>query len=447
MEFTKNKIILFIWFWILAFILFIILMIMLFSSWNSSRTKATAWDFKIWLVWDSLENSQSFIDWFKKYASINWNVIIESFDNYEEYSMALSHAISSQTSPDIFVLNNNETRSLFENQVLWISPDIVNVSQFKKDYETFIVDQLVSKTDKWTEFLFWLPVWYETLWIFYNKKMVNSSDLESISSLKSAISRIKERYSDIVPISIWNWTTLDYSEDIATQFLLSEWWDKSISTLSRQAIQKWLASYSYFWDPNLDNSYNSRLSEMSVANQDAVDLFSKWETSMIVWYPKLINKIAEKWFSKNFLFATVFPQESLNSWVALINYNYFVINKDSSNMRLANAFMSYISSQEWIKSYLNSFPYYLPANTIFKEDNDSRQIHSNFSNISIWDFYNDSLTYTSFDKWIKTVYDKEIREILNKENTLIEDFLVFQKSLNCKVWKIFLDWDKFKSCK
>lgn len=406
------------------------------NKWNSNK------DFVIWTVWD-FSNNQSFIEWFKKFSWTNKQINFESFSSYEDYSLALTYAISSGNAPDIFVLNNNEKNSLFENQTIWISPKIVDVDFFRKNYKTFITDQIISKTENW-EFLLWLPVWYETLWIFYNKNFVNPSDLNNFSSLNSAISRLKEQNSDYTPISIWNWSTVDFSEDIITQFILSESQDKSISSISRKSIQSWLANYMFFWDENWDNWYNKRFKEMKLAKQTWVDLFSIWDTFMLVWYPRLINKIDEKWFSSSLLFATSFPNDSITK-ANLINYNYFVINKDTKNSELANKFISYLTTKEWIENYFDNFSYYLPTMINFEENILSKKIHPNY-NIKISDFYNSSYNYTSFDKWVKVIYDSEIKKIIDGENMSVENFVNFQKSLVCKTNKIINQTDFSKSC-
>jgi hypothetical protein len=54
------------------------------------------------------------IDGFKKFSKTKKDVVIESFNNYEEYSYALTNAIANGTAPDVFVLNSNEKESIFQ---------------------------------------------------------------------------------------------------------------------------------------------------------------------------------------------------------------------------------------------------------------------------------------------------------------------------------------------
>lgn len=441
---SRNKTILFIIWGIILFFAVVIILIMLFSNnskkWNSSKDV-----FSIRMVWDSAEEAQDFVDWFKRFANTNMDVNISSFNSYDEYTYALTYAIANWEAPDIFVLNSNEKNSLFENQTVWIPPDYLNPSTIRKEYKDFVSNQLISQSDTWTEFLLWLPIWYETLWVFFNKRFVKRTDLENISSLKSAVAKLKEKSPENIPIAIWNGTTLDSSEDIATQFMMSQSWDKNIESLQRRSVQAGLWDYLYFWDIEWDNKYNSRLEEMKVSNQNAIDLFSEWETYMVAWYPRLINKISKKWFSSNYLEAVPFPLGWASSGAALVNYNYFVVNKDSAKWDLAWKFMSYVSSADWIKIFLKAYPYYLPAAIAFEKEAESQMIHKNYK-IAVTDFYSEKYSYTSFNKWIKTVYDAQLRVILDSEKTAVDEFTRFQKSLNCKTEKAVSQKEFSKVC-
>lgn len=437
MELSRKKIIFFSIAWFIWVLLFVMLLIMFLNQNNKTSVNSWTWDFKIWMVWD--EPSDEFAEWFKKFANTWKNIVFESFDTYENYSLALTRAITLWQAPDIFVLNANEKTSIFEGQTVWISPKILNPTEFKKYYHTFITDQLVWVDEKNSEYIKWIPVWFEALWIFYNKTQVSAREIESMENIYSAITRLKERYSDSIPLAIGNWTTVPYSVDIATQFILSQWWNRSIENIEKTNIQKWLAIYYDFWDITSTNAYNSRLSEMNLARQTSVDLFSNGDTFMIVWYPRLINKILEKWFRKNFLFAWVLPTE-----VSIANYNYFVMNKDTKNPELAEKFMTYLVSWDWLNRYFSAYPYYIPTMNTFEENLKTQKIHPD-ANILIWDFYSDTTIYTTFDKWIKNIYDLEVEKLLDKE-TLIEDFIRLQSVLNCKTKKILNFTELLKSC-
>ena len=332
MELNKNKII----FAVVGAILtisFIFLLVMMWKWPSSDVDKSPENNIKIWMVWDNFE-AYNFVTKFKDVntAYKNKNIDIQVFPSYEDYTIALSSAISSWTTPDIFMLNNNEKNSVFLGQVVWVSRDKVNPNDFRKTFKTFFSEDLIeSYTQNWNtyEHVRWIPVWYELLWVFYNRTYVRSTDLSSLSSLSNKIAELKEKNNAITPISIWNWTTVFDSSDIFTQFLMLAW-ATSFKDLSGNALKEALSTYLTYWDVTWYNWYNARYNDLKAKNEKNVYLFVQWETYMIVWYPSLINRIKEKWgFSKNFLEVAPFPHYMQWGWKSLANYNYFVINKMS----------------------------------------------------------------------------------------------------------------------
>jgi len=66
---------------------------------------------------------------------------------------------------------------------------------------------------------------------------------------------------------------------------------------------------------------------------------------MIFGYPRMLLDIDEKGFSKAMLRAINFP-DFINDSDKLVNYNYFVLNKNSQNKDAANKFLKYVFSEE-----------------------------------------------------------------------------------------------------
>jgi hypothetical protein len=74
-------------------------------------------------------------------------IIVESFSDYREYYYALTNAFSSGVGPDLFVLNNSEKTSIFENQILALNPDIFNPNDFRKKYVGVFADELIQQVE------------------------------------------------------------------------------------------------------------------------------------------------------------------------------------------------------------------------------------------------------------------------------------------------------------
>ncbi len=445
MELNKNKII-FIVVWVILLLSMVFLMIL--SKWADNNETNTSEEntFKIWMVWDSWENTYNIIDWFKKFntAYQSKNIIIETFPDYEEYTYALTSAINSWVWPDLFVLNNNEDDSIFSNQVIWIPPSVISPNDFRKRYKWVFSDDLISW--EWDdEFLKWIPVWYETLWIFYNRAQVRHSDLDNISSLNNIISKLSERNPWTIPLGIWNGSTVKYAADILTQFFMLEWDVEELDDVTWNVLKQWLASYLLYWDINWYNSYDSRFLELTNLWENSLYLFSRGDIHMVVWYPSMVNDISDYWYSSSFLQARVFPQYFSGEGNYLINYNYFVINKDTNNINLAQDFLSYISNDSWASVFLNNFKYYLPSLLSLDAEFLPKKIHSDF-NVVLEDFYADEYMLSSFDKWIKNIYDSKIISILDNWAYAESNFEQFANSLMCKTKKIINFESLSKDC-
>jgi hypothetical protein len=434
---NKNKLIfLIIWAGLLIILLFIVFNL----KKDSSTWVKTTWNFNIWILWDNVDNARLVVEKFKsihpEYSSKIINV--ESFSSYDDYLYALTSAITADKTPDIFVLNNNEKNSVFSNQVIWIDPQIINPNDFRKKFKWVFADDLIITIWEWEqkqEFLVWIPVWYETLWVFYNRRYIKASEISSLSWLNNVVTELKDKYKNLIPIWIWNGSTVLNASDIITQFFMLENGVSWLSDVVWTKLKQWLASYLLYWDTSWYNGFDSRFMELSSVWQNSIDLFSKWETFMVVGYPRLIKEIAEKWFSKNFLLASVFPHYYSWDWNTLVNYNYFVINKDTTEYVLANDFLSYLATDMWADDYLNNFPYYLPALLSLESDKLEEKISEDY-NVVLKDFYNPDYELSSFDKWIKSLYDKDIISILDNSSNYESAFNKFRTTILCKAWKI-----------
>jgi len=197
-------------FWAIIWWILIILLIFLLVA-KSNKTKTVAkfnWNFNIWIVGDSSTKFDEFLTSYKNANKSMSNVVynVKSFSNFEDYNLALNSAFIKWEAPDLFVLNNNET-SLYEDKIYALSNLKIDIHKFKQEYKPLFIDDLIVNfwegEDK-KEYLKWIPVWYETLWIFYNKGYpyrLNPINFNSLSSLLSIIKEKKER--DLITIALW----------------------------------------------------------------------------------------------------------------------------------------------------------------------------------------------------------------------------------------------------
>lgn len=432
----NNKKIIFLWIlWAILFIIIAILIVVTMSNDNNKNTKVAANDFKIWILDDSVEDFNLFIEDFKRDTGLkNVSITVESFSDYNEYNKALASAIIKWEAPDLYMLNNNE-KSIFLENAIWIDPNIISPDDVRTYFKPFFGDDLIISSgegDEKNEFLVWIPFGFETLWLYYNFKRVNDvKKLWSFPKLQEVISDFNENKSWFTALWVWLWTTVKNSEDIITQFIMSSWM-KDINWLWASNIR---SSFSEYFNYALwENNYIRDHDILYKNSRTNLDYFVDWKIAMIFGYPRMINDIADIWFSKNFLRVTNFP-DFINESEILVNYNYFVLNKNSLNKALAYEFLNYLFSEEGEKAYISHFKYYLPARISAYSELKDNKIHDDF-HVKLKDFYNTEAIYSSFNKWLKDVYDREIVPIIDSDVGYLERVSSFASSLKCKSFKV-----------
>lgn len=438
---NKNKIIFGI-IWVVLLLAILWLATTLNNSASGPTTKNDVGDFSIWILWDSANDFQTYLSKFKEiypdYSSTQ--ILVESFPDYEDYYYTLSSAFLNDKAPDMFVLNNSDS-NIFENQMMWIPPDIIDPHNFRKNYEIVFGNDMITsaeiETEEWiknVEFLKWIPVWYEVLGLYANTRYLRGKDLRTWAGINDAISSLKESNPDIIPLWIGNGNTVKYSEDIITQLFVQEW-SKSLLDVKDNKEKTAFLKYMPYGDISWENAYDIKYQDMINSNKTNIDLFVNNDIAMIFGYPRIVQELDEKWFKKAFLSAWPFPQNTIQDGSTYIDYNYFVINKNTLWYNLAFDLLSYMSSDDWVEDYMEIFPYYLPAMLSEVEDRLGEDITSKY-NIKYSDFYNSTSTLSSFDKGIKTIYDKEIKKILDTSSNYSFYFQSFQKNIICKTDKI-----------
>ncbi|NVP17289.1 carbohydrate ABC transporter substrate-binding protein [Candidatus Gracilibacteria bacterium] len=440
MEYNKNKLI----FAVVGVIIVLSIVFLLKTMSSTDKTSSNSGDknkvFKIWVVGDLVNDSSAIIDGFKKvYPNYkNREILLESFNSYEDYTYTLMSALNSGLGPDIFVLNNNDKGSVFSNQVLGIDPNIVNPNDFRKKYKLFFSDDLIGTftyDGETKEYLVGLPVGYETLGVFYNRRYLKEADISNLSTLNNVISDLKTKYPDIIPFGIGNGSTVDNSSDIMTQFFMMEGGVTGLGNVNSKVLGESVGAYLLYGDIDGYNGYNLKYQELKDTRKTSLNLFSLGEVMMVAGYPSTIKKIKENGFSKSLLQAGPFPTYYSGAGKMLVNYNYFAINKETTNLDLANSFISYLYSDNGALNFLDSFPYYLPALLSLESDKLGDKIDSDYS-ITLGDFYSEKNDYSSFDKGVKTLYDKSITILLDKDFYDSESFNAFKESVMCKANKI-----------
>lgn len=443
---NKNKII-FLILWIVFIIIFVSIFLLLSKTGETKRSSSSSWDFKIWVLHDDKNKFWTFLNDFKeKYSAYkNTSFQVVSFQNYEEYYHSLVWSFLRWEAPDMFVVNNNDA-PFFEKQISGIDPSVISPDDFRKKYEIVFSNDLIKKTNidnKEVEFLIGIPLGYENLWIFYNFREIRNKNLSTWSYINEVVREIRENTGKTA-IGIGNGSTVQTVPDIITQFFLLDNM-KNISQVSGNSMKSALGNYIRFWDINQDNKYDELFDSLLSNNKNNIDAFSRWDVQIVLGYPRLLEEIDKKWFNKWFLRAEPFPTYQENNGNIFIDYNYFVINKNTPNYTLAQDLMVYFDTSEGQKKYLEIFNYYMPSQMSLVANRLEENIKSGY-NIKYKDFYNQNFELTTFQKGVKTIYDSDIIKILDSKTNSIELFENFRKKVLCISEKTLSSENLERSC-
>lgn len=440
---NKNKIIFWVlWAIIIGLILWGVSILNKQTNTRPTNTQAITSDFSIWIVGDNKTKFEAVVNDFKEKNPTykNAQIKVESFPSYEEYYTTLQAAFVAGKYPDVFVLNNNE-EPIFLEQVEWVNPADFDPNNFRKGFAQFFGDDLIKSTpvdtadgQKNVEFLIGVPVGYETLWVFYNRKFAQAKDVANWAAINSVMTSIKEDNPDVVPVWLGNGLTVPYAADILTQFFMLDGLTNLKDTTGNK-MKQGLDSYAILWDSSGDNGYNTLFDEMKEDNKTSLDAFSKEEVAMVFGYPRMIEEINKRGIKKGFLGASPFPNYYNASGRILVNYNYFVINRNSRSIALARAFVLYLWSEAGEKAFLKQFPYYLPAHIALETDFLWEKIHTEY-NITLKDFLRSDSVRTSYNKGNKVMYDALISEVLDDEKEYQRRFERAKNYILCQTNKI-----------
>lgn len=450
---NKNKLIFAIIAWIIIFLLAVGIF-SLNSSGSETQTSTKRWDFKIWILGDSKVAFEDVVSSFKvnnpEYEKKN--IIVESFSQLDEYQDALITSIIKNEAPDIFMLRSDQKRSIFEDQTMFLNPEVFNANDFRAKYKSIFSKDLILSTDvdedgTKKEFLKGLPVGYETLGIFLNRtKGIKVADLESITSMNNIIRNVWDSGKNIIPLGLWNWSTVYDVADIMTQFFMNNTEIWGLWELDGTQIKKGFWEYLFYGDIKWNNRYDNRFVEMKNFRRNNLDLFVSGDIAMVIGFPRMIEEIDQKGFRSFFLLATPFPNNKTTTGQKLAKYNYFVVNKDTTNLDLSTAFLSYLSTDNGAGIYLDNFPYYLPALLSLESDRAGEKIHPDY-NVVLKNFYVTDGGLSSFDKGVSTLYDRTIEEILDNPTGFADEMTQLQSTIECKAKKITSGTNLSKQCK
>lgn len=420
----------------------IVTVIWLWSSWKKSIEIPESITF--WITEWSTEWFAPLVQGFQAYAPEykNMKIIVEKKTSDPiRYRTLLLSTLADWTGPDIFILNSGEDRIL-EGKRETIDESVFPITEFEKEYEDiflWLVSTWWSIGDNIKKWILWVPLGYETLWIFYNKWLVREvpKTWNQIEKLYKA-PLWNERY----PTNLWLWPRYTpNASDILPIFSIN--WATSYKSLAwdNDAIESYI-NYASLWQSQQQtletpdsietdiytpiNKPESLMDLLESEKKTTYDLFMQGDIALIIGYPSVVRELEKSTkraginSAENLILTESLPQETL--WwnrKNMARYPYVSISKSSKNPLGAAKFLEYLSTDDAIRKLQSIYPYLIPPKPSLYESWRWNKLSSVLNRTTLDAFIPQiDEKIALFDYWLKPEFESFLSENIDRKENI-----------------------------
>lgn len=372
-------------FFIITGIISLAVLVGMFLLSQDNPQKNASWSITIWINNGTTEGFNKIIDAFHKSSPENKKISInveKKTSDPEKYRTLLLNTLADWSGPDIFMVARWEDE-LLENRVEPLPSSVVDIADFERRFELEAFDSLIltSKDDKWkqSQSLLWVPIGYETLWVFYNRAIMRTGVPNNFANIEQLYGQFP---NGIFPTNLW--LSADFVPNISDilPIFLTEEWNYSYNQIS--STYNWFKNYYNYGNLEIGNQtdenniYSQNLSLRKTENDlkseklTTIDKFVRWEIGMIIGYPNLITEIEKAHKRANWknaqdpaLFLTAKLPEFNRNWENIARFDYFGLSNKTQNPNASLQFLQFLLSEEWQRVSLEAYPNLIPAQTSF----------------------------------------------------------------------------------
>ncbi len=343
-----------------VFILFIFLVFVgiLPGRKDSGDMDITVGNDEIELEFWGIDNEKVFESAFDSFKTQypNIEVVYRQIDE-DDYELEFIDALASGRGPDVLMIKNNWVRKHFEKLYPFTG---FSLRDLKDNFVDVVVDDVFFNDNVWG-----LPLWVDTLALYYNKDYFNSSNLSvppktwqefvdysKILTIRSTLGEIKRSGT-----SLGTANNIKNANDILLSLMIQSGlkivdennradFSSDINLLGKNALSFYTgfsnpASVSYCWNENMP---------------DSVEAFAQGKTAMMIGYSSDREKIQGINPYLNYDISSL-PQISDDPSVISKNYSsYWILSVpiSSSNTNGSYAFIFHLLGEGVIENYLET---------------------------------------------------------------------------------------------
>lgn len=427
---SPKKIIFFAILWTLG-IAILVGAIYLGNAWK--KKPINAWELKIWISEGKTEDYADIIEGFKAYAPEYKNTVItveKKTTDPLRYRTLLLSTMSDGNGPDIFMVGAGSDDVLM-SKIESIPESEMQITDFDKRFDDIFLDltYLTGAKDALTRYYLWIPMGYETLWVFYNKWLIKTPP-----QTWNDVDTLYEGMSEVYPTNLGlSSTFVPNMSDIVSLFLVQEG-AKGYQDLGsyEKVFKKYL---SYALRENIIQSediYTPRVSliqeeeSMQAEKLTTLDLFMQGKIAMIYGFPSMIEELEKaqkrtQALQKNAVVLTDrIPQSSL--WKESVNiarYSFFALSKGSKNPYAGAKFLEYLATEDAMRLYLKHNSYMISAQHEFHVSQRDTPLSNTLSRATLGAFIPDpSESLIVFSYGLKTDFMRFLDESIDRNKNI-----------------------------
>jgi ABC-type glycerol-3-phosphate transport system substrate-binding protein len=437
--------------WVIVLACIIALIIMR----NNIKVNRIPPNLTIWITEWSTEDFKSIIDGFKLYAPEykNTEIFVEKKTTDPiRYRTLLLNTLTDWTGPDIFMIRSGEDRILeWKRDTFALNP--LSIATIESKYEDIFQQLLtwsIDTKEQTTRKLLGVPLWFETLWIFYNKSL-----LRNIPRTWNEVEKLYSTdYWDKYPTNLWLGPR--YTPNASEIISLFSWeaWDSFTTFRENPGILDSYLNFRDIWVKRQlteDNPYEPEttilwvIDELEREKKTTFDLFMEWDIVMILGYQSTIvelEKSAKRAGNENSIEKIVLTapivQESI-SWVKrnIVRFPYLSIPKNAKHTYDSTKFLEYLTTDDWIKNIQKAYPYLIPPKpsmyASWKWKTLSKVISRAKNDAFIPEFDQE---LSVFDFWLHPEFNTFISDKLDRDKNIDKNNIwsLLVSTIECSIW-------------
>jgi len=315
------------------------------------------------IIWGVFDDYSVFQEVIEKYQKANKHINIKyEKKEFADYEQELINALAVDQGPDIFLIHNTWLPK-HKNKIKKISPELFPFTVFR---DTFV--DVVEKDFAQEQEVYALPLYVDTLALFYNKDFLNSASIpippstweELINNLDKLVKRNQFGGIQRAGIAMGTAENINRSTDILGLLMLQNG-TKMVSDDKTKAIfneSVFLNKETYYPGKDALRFYTEFASPSKKSytwNRQmpySIDAFIEGRTAMMLNYSYHISTIKEKASYLNFGVAHAPQIKNREFDINYANYWGFAVSNKSKAYNQAWEFLLYLTNKENSQKYL-----------------------------------------------------------------------------------------------